>query len=309
MRPMPEPAGPPPGRAVGQAGPPGRPGGGRRRPHADAVGRTTSRPMTPISSLDHALEGYRKALYQSPAGSAPPDPAAYARDLSPAERESFDSAVRSAVAYLATADYTTPRPDQTHDSAPAARPDQTGEYNKETKSLGRGETPEPNRAARTKVAGRYFSSGQGNFDADDPTRAAAAGRGDRLDDYEILGELGHGGMGVVYKARQKGLNRLVALKMVLSGAHAGADQLARFYTEAEAVAGLQHPNIVQIYEVDEHNGQPYFSMEFVEGAGLNLRLAGNPQPTQAAAELIETLARAVHFAHERGIVHRDLKPA
>jgi serine/threonine protein kinase len=127
--------------------------------------------------------------------------------------------------------------------------------------------------------------------------------------YEILSELGRGGMGVVYKARQHRPNRLVALKMILSGAHAGADQLARFYAEAEAVAGLQHPNIVQIYEVDEQDGQPYFSMEFVEGAGLNLRLAGNPQPTRAAAELTETLARAVYYAHQRGIVHRDLKPA
>jgi serine/threonine protein kinase len=140
------------------------------------------------------------------------------------------------------------------------------------------------------------------------TPPARRGRG-VVANYEVLEELGRGGMGVVYKARQLGLNRLVALKMVLSGAHAGADQLARFHTEAQAVAGLQHPNIVQIYEVNEQNGQPYFSMEFVEGAGLSLRLAGAPQPTRAAAELIETLARAVHFAHQRGILHRDLKPA
>jgi eukaryotic-like serine/threonine-protein kinase len=126
--------------------------------------------------------------------------------------------------------------------------------------------------------------------------------------YEILAELGRGGMGVVYKARQLGLNRVVALKMVLAGAHAGREQLDRFRVEAEAVAGLQHPNIVQIYEVGESSGQPFFSMEFVGGAALDRRLAGAPQPSRAAAELVETLARAVHCAHQAGVVHRDLKP-
>jgi WD40 repeat protein len=127
--------------------------------------------------------------------------------------------------------------------------------------------------------------------------------------YEILEELGRGGMGVVYKARQLRLNRLVALKMILAGAHADPADLARFQIEAEAVARLQHPNIVQIYEVGECNGRPYFSLEFVEGGSLHDRLDGTPQPLTDAARMIETLARAVHYAHERGIVHRDLKPA
>ncbi len=127
--------------------------------------------------------------------------------------------------------------------------------------------------------------------------------------YEILGELGRGGMGVVYKARQTSLNRLVALKMILAGGHAGPEALARFRGEAEAVARLQHPNVVQIYEIGEHNGRPYFALEYVEGGSLDRYLGGAPQPARDAAALVETLARAVHYAHQRGIVHRDLKPA
>ncbi len=127
--------------------------------------------------------------------------------------------------------------------------------------------------------------------------------------YEILGELGRGGMGVVYQARQVGLNRLVALKMVLSGSHAGAEDLARFRTEAEALARLKHPNIVQIYEVGAHDGRAFFSMEFCEGGALNRRLNGTPQPPAEAARLAEALARAVQAAHEHNVIHRDLKPA
>jgi predicted Ser/Thr protein kinase/tetratricopeptide (TPR) repeat protein len=127
--------------------------------------------------------------------------------------------------------------------------------------------------------------------------------------YEVLAELGRGGMGVVYKARQTSLKRLVALKMILSHAHAGPEERARFQTEAEAVARLQHPNIVQVYEVGEHDGLSYFSLEFVEGGSLTQRLAGGPLPADAAALLAVSLARAMHHAHQRGVVHRDLKPA
>ncbi|MFL5241139.1 MAG: protein kinase domain-containing protein [Gemmataceae bacterium] len=128
-------------------------------------------------------------------------------------------------------------------------------------------------------------------------------------DYEILGELGHGGMGVVYKARQLRLNRIVALKMIRAGVHASPELLARFHIEAETLAKLQHPNIVQIYEVGEYTGCPYIAMEFVDGGSLHDLLANNQAPPRAAAELTETLARAMHAAHLRGIVHRDLKPA
>ncbi len=127
--------------------------------------------------------------------------------------------------------------------------------------------------------------------------------------YDILEELGRGGMGVVYKARDRRLHRLVALKMVLAGAHVGAVGLQRFRAEAEAVAKLSHANIVQIYETGEHEGRPYFSLELVEGGSLDQRILDSPCSPRAAAGLIETLARTMAVAHERGIVHRDLKPA
>jgi eukaryotic-like serine/threonine-protein kinase len=128
-------------------------------------------------------------------------------------------------------------------------------------------------------------------------------------DYQLLAELGRGGMGVVYKARQTSLKRLVALKMILAGAHASEQAAARFRVEAEAVAQLQHPNIVQIHEIGKHEGHAYFSLEFVEGGSLDKKLAATPMPSRQGAQLVEVLAWAVQAAHEKGIVHRDLKPA
>jgi WD40 repeat protein len=127
--------------------------------------------------------------------------------------------------------------------------------------------------------------------------------------YEILAELGRGGMGVVYQARQLGLNRVVALKMILAGGHADGAALGRFRQEAEAVARLQHPGIVQVHETGTHDGLPYFSLEFVGGGTLARRLAAGPLPAREAASLIAALAAAVHYAHTQGIIHRDLKPA
>ncbi len=139
--------------------------------------------------------------------------------------------------------------------------------------------------------------------------ADAASGTELVPGYEILGELGRGGMGVVYKARQIRLNRLVALKMILAGSHAGAADLIRFQTEAEAIARLQHPNIVQVHEVGEHEGKPFFSLEFCGGGSLAQKLNGTPLPPREAATLVETLARAMQAAHAHKIVHRDLKPA
>ena len=130
-----------------------------------------------------------------------------------------------------------------------------------------------------------------------------------LPGYVILAELGRGSMGVVYQARQLALNRLVALKMILAGGHAGSEQQSRFRQEAEAVARLKHPNIVQIYDVGDHAGLPYLALEFVDGGSLAHRCGSTPQPLREAAQLLETLARAAHAAHQAGLVHRDLKPA
>src|SRR5262245_54013490 len=127
--------------------------------------------------------------------------------------------------------------------------------------------------------------------------------------YEVESVLGRGGMGVVYRARHLKLNRTVALKTLLAGAYAGPAERARFQREAEAVAGLCHANIVQVYEVGEHEGRPYFTMELIDGGSLAQKLAAAPPTVRWAAELMASLADAVAVAHGTGIVHRDLKPA
>jgi hypothetical protein len=135
--------------------------------------------------------------------------------------------------------------------------------------------------------------------------------GDRIQyfgNYELLEEIAMGGMGLVWKARQISLNRVVALKMIRSGMLASAEDVRRFHVEAEAAANLQHPSIVAIHEVGEHDGQHYFSMDYVEGENLAERCDGNPMPARQAAEMIAIVADAVQFAHQRGILHRDLKP-
>jgi serine/threonine protein kinase len=129
-----------------------------------------------------------------------------------------------------------------------------------------------------------------------------------LPSYEVQGEIGRGGMGVVYRAWQPDLKRAVAIKMMRAGALAGREQRARFGAEAEAVARLQHPNIVQVHAVGEDQGRPYLVLEYLSGGSLAGKLDGTPLPGPTSAALVETLARAVQHAHERGIVHRDLKP-
>ncbi|KAA5542265.1 protein kinase [Roseiconus nitratireducens] len=128
-------------------------------------------------------------------------------------------------------------------------------------------------------------------------------------DYELLEEIGRGGMGVVFKARQINLNRIVALKMILSGEFAGEEDIKRFHTEAEAAAQLDHPGIVPIFEIGEHQGQHYFSMGFIEGESLAQKVADGPLPPIEAAEIVKKVSEAMSYAHECGVIHRDLKPA
>jgi serine/threonine protein kinase len=127
-------------------------------------------------------------------------------------------------------------------------------------------------------------------------------------DYELLEEIARGGMGVVYKGRQVRLNRIVAIKMILSGELAGQDDIERFHNEAQTAANLKHPNIVAIHEVGQHEGRNYFSMDYVEGQSLANVIQAGPPPARKAAEYVKTIAEAVHFAHQRGTLHRDLKP-
>ncbi len=143
----------------------------------------------------------------------------------------------------------------------------------------------------------------------DPDSERARNGWPTMPGYMIHGELGRGGMGRVYRAHHLLLDRAVALKVILDGDHASDDQRARFLIEAQAVAHLLHPNIVQIFEISETNGLPYFSLEFVDGGSLEQRVNRQPQEPRWSATLVETLSRAMHTAHSAAIIHRDLKPA
>ncbi len=145
---------------------------------------------------------------------------------------------------------------------------------------------------------------------DQPSLASAEPK--HFGDYELLGEIARGGMGVVYKARHGNLKRIVALKLILAGQFASATERARFQFEAQAAAQLEHPNIVPIYEVGEHEGRPFFTIKLIEGGSLAEKLSrveGRGSSALDSAELIAKIARAVHFAHQHGIIHRDLKPS
>ena len=131
----------------------------------------------------------------------------------------------------------------------------------------------------------------------------------RLGGYELLEELGRGGMGVVYRARQLGLDREVAVKMILRGQLASPPDRERFRAEAEAAARLDHPNIVPVYEVGEAEGRPFFSMKYIAGQTLSQVLAEHPLPAREAARILAAVSRAIHFAHQKGVLHRDLKPS
>ncbi len=213
-------------------------------------------------------------------------------ELEALERSYRERSSRGDIALGTTGEYPPTAPEATGDYQPVT-PGTTGEYLR----------------AGPGVSGDYGTvAGAGSYQ-NVPVSSAATILPRVVAGYEILGVLGRGAFGVVYKARQPGLKRVVALKMILAGGHADERELARFRSEAEVVAQLQHPNIVQIYEVGEDDGRPFFSLEYVDGTSLKEKIAANMLPPREAAELTRTLAVAMGYAHKHGIVHRDIKPA
>jgi serine/threonine protein kinase len=169
--------------------------------------------------------------------------------------------------------------------------------------------PDPNAQGTPGAPTQEFEAGSATLSYQAQAAPAPAGAPwPQIGGYEILAEIGRGAMGVVYQAKHLQLKRVVAVKMVLAGAQASDKELARFRAEAEAVARLQHPYIVQIHEIGSREGRPFFALEFVAGGTLRQKLGGDPQPPRQAADLVAKLASAMQVAHERGIVHRDLKP-
>ncbi|MGO9112123.1 MAG: WD40 repeat domain-containing serine/threonine protein kinase, partial [Thermoguttaceae bacterium] len=168
---------------------------------------------------------------------------------------------------------------------------------------------EPLRPASPLPPERGVSGGAETMGSGQPAGLSAGATVRYVGDYELLEEIARGGMGVVYKARQISLNRIVAVKMILAGHLATKADHERFHSEAQAAALLDHPNILPVFEVGEHEGQHYFSMGYVDGQSLATRLAEGPLPPKEAAELVATVAEAVEYAHRQGVIHRDIKPS
>jgi serine/threonine protein kinase/tetratricopeptide (TPR) repeat protein len=266
-----------------------------------------SHSVQPVSDrLMKAIDLYRQAMERTPrSATEKPDPKPFLSGLTEVESAEFLSQIADA-----NSNGTGDRRSITLDSN--APPRETDSRDTTTLDSDPFRTPDnDDPVPRTKRPDEYQTAGFGEFELSERTsrRSADGAHVDRLDDYELLNEIGHGGMGVVYRARQKALNRIVALKMVLAGIRASKTQLTRFTAEAKAVAKLDHPNIVQVYDIDDHDGLPFFAMEFVDGGALDTLLKKQSLEPRDAARLVETVTRAMAYAHSKGVIHRDLKPA
>lgn len=192
-----------------------------------------------------------------------------------------------------------------------SKPDPSAFHGEETLDTG---TPDGDADATSRGPGETDVAKHGEASERRPRKEGAAARpslqpGTRLGDYELIEEIGSGGMGQVFKARQVALNRTVALKVVRPDRMASEEYRQRFRAEAEAVAHLDHVGIVPVYEIGQHQDVCYFSMQYVEGGSLDQSIAKGALPVRESAELVANVARAVDYAHQRGIIHRDLKPA
>ena len=274
------------------------------------------------NGLSDALDRYRNALADAPPGTTLPDEGSFAKGLSDMDQNQFRREAQSVRSSIIQAGTVARSPDShsasTVDSPQNSSPIsphalETVSYTSDALSTHGGGQVAPADPLQT-VAGAWSDNGDFELNASvavpsDRGPKTRVGFGHSLVDYEILGELGAGGMGVVYKARHIALNRMVALKMILAGGRATQTQLARFRGEALAVAKLDHPNIVRVYDIGEHDGAPFFAMEYVDGDALDKKLDHKPMEPPAAAALVESVARAMHYAHQMGVIHRDLKPA
>jgi eukaryotic-like serine/threonine-protein kinase len=286
----------------------------------------------PQERTAHLREQFQQAWQKALLGGPEPQAESYLAALVEPERSQLSAELdklaheyqRRRAACTEATQEETPNPARTATAAQSVTVDmtseleqnnQTAEYVPPAKSTAADQAgtldylPEQPSGATTLERGPGAAEGSTSFSLQGTATEDGAGKHQVVAGYEILETLGRGAMGVVYKARQRGLKRVVALKMILAGGHASEAELARFRTEAEAVGQLQHANIVQVYEVGEHGGCPFLSLEYVHGGSLQKKLAATPQPVMHAAQMVQVLALAMDFAHSRGVIHRDLKPA
>ena len=260
------------------------------------------------------------AATMPPSGNATPKNDPNAATLSPDDQALFDSFFDSnsatmppdgkAPAYDPNDATMAPGQSGAYDPNGATMPpSQSGAYNPNDATMAPGQSGAYDPNSATMAPGQESNSGNTAVHVGSVKPNSGGSKFPNVPGYDILGELGRGGMGVVYRAKQRGLGRMVALKMILGGANVNPEDIARFELEARAVGSMTHPNIVQVYEVSEFQGAPFFSLEFVDGGPLDSKLKSEPQPAEWCAQMMLQLSRGMAYAHSMQIIHRDLKPA